>query len=298
MDAEQPVVFSCNRCALRGILHRPSRGSTAQGGNTPFGVVFLHGWSGCRLGPHRMFVHAARQLSRAGYPCLRFDFRGRGESEGTTREASIRSMTEDCRAAVDFFAMTAGVAQVVLLSICSGSKVAIAAATEDNRIAGMILWSAEPMGHKLGEGRNRRRFCAAFTIYLRKLFRPETWRKLVRGHVNTQMVQKTLFNAERPNEAEREAEDRLLERFRSYAGPVLFVYGTADPPTRLAVARYQTWLQNAHIPVECRAIEGANHSFYSLRWEREVLDITSAWMTRRFPIEPALSGDRVAPFAG
>ena len=83
---ETAVTFEREGARRVGVLHLPE----TRVGET--GVVFLHGWSGCRLGPHRMFVTCARRLCATGVPCLRFDFGGRGDSEGEWDTADIAQM--------------------------------------------------------------------------------------------------------------------------------------------------------------------------------------------------------------
>jgi dienelactone hydrolase len=274
---EKPVNFESQGKVVRGVLHLPEGERDAGPA-----VVFLHGWTGCRLGPHRMFVKTARRLAKLGFCCLRFDFTGRGESAGATQDGTIRSMISDTGSAVDFLLAEAPVGDVVLLGICSGCKVAIGAAAEDKRIGHLALWSAEPMGRLRSTATNRRKSLFAFRDYLGKLMRIETWRKILTGRVNTAMVGKAMFDHEAPDRTETEDETGLLERFRSaFKGSILFVYGTNDPDTKLAGIGYRAFCDEAGIKSAFREIEGSNHSFYSLEWEQQVMDITERWLKER-----------------
>ena len=138
---ETPVSFTGSAGTVRAILHQPAADS---GPGTA--VLFLHGWSGDRAGPHRMFVKLARNLTGLGFICLRVDFSGRGDSEGETAAASIESMVADAGQALAFLRAQPLCREVVLLGICSGGKVAIGTAALNPGIPGLILWSAEPMG--------------------------------------------------------------------------------------------------------------------------------------------------------
>jgi pimeloyl-ACP methyl ester carboxylesterase len=270
---EQLVAFEVEQSRLHGVWHVPE-GANASG---PV-VVLLHGWAGSRIGPHRMFVHMARRLAAGGCPCLRFDFRGRGDSEGATARASIRSMVEDTRAAVDFFAPLHPGRRIILLGICSGCKVAIATACGDPRVSGLALWSAEPMGPMRNAASKARKSGDALRAYARKLLRPETWRKLVTFRVNLRMVRKAVASQEYAGRTEIEDERLWLERFRSFRGRALFIYGTNDPETATARAAYASLCRHARIPFNLHGIEGANHSFYSLAWERQVIELTDRWI--------------------
>lgn len=276
---EKPVHFENGDDTLRGILHVPE----VTGNGT--GVVFLHGWSGNRQGPHRMFVTLARRLTERGHHCLRFDFRGRGESDGRTEDAKIKTMIADARCAVDFLSAQTPVKRVVLLGICSAGKVAIGEACDDPRVQGLALWSAEAMGYLRGGTAKAHKSLDAVGHYLRKLTSLDTWRKIVTGQVNTRMVRKAVLVDEAPDQAEMHDESALLDRFRIYRGKVLFIYGGNDPETRIAAGQYVHFCGQHEIPNEFYEIAEANHSFYSLEWERQVMDLTLGWF-ERFPAQP------------
>lgn len=271
---EGPVDFVCEGNTLHGVWHAGEQASLL-----PV-VVMLHGWAGSRIGPHRMFVPMARRLASRGCPVLRFDFRGRGDSEGAVSAASIRSMVSDTRAAIDCAMARAPGRPIVLLGICSGGKVAIATAAGDPRVSGLALWSAEPMGPMRQKDGTRRKSASALRLYTAKLLRPETWRKLLTFRVNVGMVRKAVTSAETAGSTELADEAQWLRRWRSFRGPVLFIYGTNDPDTPVARAGYLGVCGEAGLMHEWHDIHGANHSFYSLAWEREVLDLTEDWVRR------------------
>ena len=270
---EEPVTFESGGETLHGIRHRSETGEGRRA------VVFLHGWSGCRLGPHRMFVTAARRLEALGIASLRFDFRGRGDSGGLTAEASIASMIEDTRAAVTFMQDEADA--IYLLGICSGGKVAVGTAARTAGTAGLILWSAEAMGEMHGTYDGTRKSLVALRAYAAKLTRPETWRRLVTGKVNTGMVRKALTEHEMPSAQELDDESGILRDFRSYTGSVISIYGAAHPETVHAAGAYRDFFNTHGIANELHAVDGANHSFYGLDWEEQVLARTEEWLLNR-----------------
>ncbi len=273
---ERPVQFRSNECVLRGVVHKPDSGKAKAG------VIMLHGWSGCRLGPHRVFVKTARELVRdADCACLRFDFRGRGESDGETADASIQSMTEDAHAAVAWMRDTLNVSRVFLLAICSGCKTAIGAAVDEPTVKGLLLWSAEPMGFLRKRTLNQSKKRRAWMTYARKLLRPETWRKLLTLRVNVGMVRKAVAQQEEPDSEEIRRETAILGRFATWPGEILFVFGDRDPATPTAAAEYTGWCAKQGIRHSVMYIADANHSFYSLDWERQVIDASCAWLRER-----------------
>lgn len=271
---ETAVTIQNGNEAIRAILHEPAVPAG-------LGVVFLHGWSGNRLGPHRMFVTLARRLEALGIHGLRIDFRGRGDSDGATEAASIAGMMADAGCAVDFLMNRASVRRVVLLGICSGGKVAIGTAATDPRIGGLVLWSAEAMGYLRHRAAKSHKSFQAILTYLKKLARPESWLKILTGRVNTRMVRKAIATDETPREAEQVRESALLDRFKKFKGGILFIYGGNDPDTRFAAGAYTQFCAKQGIQNEFHEIAEANHSFYSLLWEREVLKLTELWFEKQ-----------------
>jgi exosortase A-associated hydrolase 1 len=65
--------FDCDGSALGASL------DSAAGGT---GLLFVTGGTQTRIGSHRMFERLALALAQEGWPCLRFDRRGVGDSEG------------------------------------------------------------------------------------------------------------------------------------------------------------------------------------------------------------------------
>lgn len=276
---ETPVsIPTASARKIRVILHPPCPPQKPS-----HAIIFCHGWTGNRLGPHRIFVKAARRLSRQGALCMRIDFTGRGNSDGTTASGSIQQMISDTRAAINFIQQKYPNLPLYLLGICSGGKVAIGAACDEPGIQGLVLWSGEALGHLRHAGTNRRKTMFALTEYLKKLKSPQTWKKIMSGGINLRGVRKTLTKHETRTAKEAAREEKILTRFRSYSGTVLLIYGTHDPDTKMAGNNYQTYLKQNGIMYEYHAVENANHSFYSLESESRVLDLSARWFAENVP---------------
>ena len=80
--SEFPVVFSCGGDQLVGMVHPAA---------ARLGVVIVVGGPQYRVGSHRQFVLMARDLAREGYPVLRFDYRGMGDSDGAVRGSATQA---------------------------------------------------------------------------------------------------------------------------------------------------------------------------------------------------------------
>src|SRR5882672_7230784 len=83
---ELPVLFHCEGDQLVGVLARPDQPRDV-------GVVVVVGGPQYRVGSHRQFILLARTLASEGIACLRFDYRGMGDSEGEAR--SFESVDAD-----------------------------------------------------------------------------------------------------------------------------------------------------------------------------------------------------------
>lgn len=290
------VTFGPDGAALRGVFHEPFDCD-----NFRPAILLLHGWSGCRTGPHQIFVKLARQLCQAGFPVLRLDFRGRGESDGNIYDAVLQTMIEDAHAAIEWLCESTGRRNCVLVGICSGSEVAIGAA-QHRAVAGVVLWSAPIFAGLAETGRTMRRHWHFLKNYLCKLIRPEIWRKFFAGRIQWRTIGRVLtigaddpvgFNivgdAVQVRESERVELRRILCGFKEgFCGPALMVYGTGDPDAKSAVHWYRAVLEQMGLEATVHLVVGANHSFYSCDWKDEVILATERWLGETFSDESAV----------
>ena len=263
---EHFVSFESNGGVVRGVLTLPA-------GEIRRTVLFLGGWSGDRQGPHRLFLRYARHLAGQGTASLRIDDRGRGESDGEHNDAGIATMADDAERAVEWL-RSKGLLPCGLdvVAICSGCKVAITLATRVD-VRHLDLLSAEAMGSLRAKGTNAAKTASALRSYIRKLFRKETWRKIFRGEVRTDMVGKALAHHETRSADEARAEDAILSRFRSYRGTIAFVHGGSDPDAPGARAGYERFCRKNSISAIFDTVPNAGHSYYALDWTASVFDL-------------------------
>lgn len=249
-------------------------------------IAMLHGWSGTRSGPHQMLTRAARHLSAQGYACLRFDFAGRGDSDGDTGLATLATMQGDARAAFEWL-RAQNQAPLLVLGLCSGCEIAVASV--NSGVSGAILWSAPifaapPSGELRGKKRG-----ANLQKYARKLLSPATYAKILRGQIDTKSVGKALagggggasknLESDAPGQLPPGFRRACLDKWRAWEAPRLQIYGGADPITQDSLHFYREY---SGAPAEIALIEGANHSFYGLEWEQQVFDETLKWLNARF----------------
>ena len=267
---ERPVSFE-SAVLLQGILTAPEGAQAA--------VVFAHGWSGYRCGPHRMFVNAARRFAEAGIASLRFDFRGRGDSAGDAAETDLDGMIDDVLAAAQFVRAETGIERIVPLGLCSGGNVVLGAASLDKSFAGLVLWSTPLFAPQKPAGERARRRVRVLGDYARKLFRRETWARLVAGGIDFRGVGRAVKGHDKP--AGRNPKDSrcdVMAELAGYDGPALFIYGSRDDEAIGAPETYAAFCREHGIPATLHTVGGANHSYYSLAWEREVIETTLDWL--------------------
>lgn len=305
---EEPVGFVVGGARLRGILAHP------EGSAQAVGVVFSHGWSGNRSGPQGLLTHLARRFAGKGYPSLRFDFRGRGESEGEGLEASLPSMAEDLAAACRFFREQTGVRKLVCFGLCSGGNVTIGS-LPNLSASGLILLSVYPFSDGDTFGRDMHRTLHYLHVYWRKATQGSTWRRLFRGDVSIKGVCNVLFGhflnrgRNRRKEEGAATEDGKTEAPRRAAGktaksaavesrsqgaeapkthltklkpnlPVLMVYGTADPDAPAAKTYFGDYVREQNLPLDIVEIPGANHNFSSAEWTAEVETLAAEFLQK------------------
>ena len=278
-----PALPGCSasaECVSLGQADRTVRAILDIPDGTPrAGALFLHGWSGDRTGPHRLFTRYARQLAQQGYLCLRPDFIGRGLSDGESSDASIALMAENAKTALEALRdRLPPDAPITVIAICSGCKVAVTLASGHPGIDRLVLWSAESMGGLRSSATGLRKTLNTLATYAHKLSRPETWKKLISGKVQTGMVTKALVKHETRTPEEAAWEDDVLKRFRAFRHPVLFVFGGSDSDAPGSSHAYAHYCKRNNIPHTMHTIPHAGHSYYGEAWTRELLDTSSAFL--------------------
>ena len=231
-----------------------------------------------------MFVNAARRLTAEGFHCLRLDLRGRGDSPGDKDDTDLDAMIDDVLAAGRYLRAN-GTEKLSVLGICSGGNVTLGAASLDKSIDCLILWSTPLFAPHKKKTEELRRTGFFLGEYLRKLFRRETYAKLFAGKLNIRLILAILTGKGRGNpraaRGERNPKDSrrdVMADLEGYAGKALFIYGSADDEAAGAPEFYREYCRKNSIPAAFHTVEGANHSYYSLDWEKEVIDTTLSWL--------------------
>lgn len=274
----RPLTFQSEGARLSGIFAGPETEPKHAA------VVLVHGWSGYRIGPHRMLLRTARCLNRAGYATLHFDLRGRGDSEGDYATTDLDMMIRDTMEAIRAAQRESTCDKVWLLGICSGANVAIGAATLSPGVCGVVAWSALPYQKHVTHEQQSARRQANLMEYVRKAFRLQTWKKVIAGRVNYRLVRSALRGSDAVRSGDRNLKESardIMSDLKSYRGRILFVHGSKDPEGMVGRQHFMEFHEHHGLEARFHLVEGANHSYYSLAWESAIVEASLAFMEER-----------------
>ncbi len=229
--AEYPVTFLCQDAELAGVIHR---GNT----HSPLGVlIVVAGGPQYRVGAHRQFVSMARMFAANGYPVMRFDLRGMGDSSGA--HVGYEQSGPDVRAAIDtFFRYEPQLKEVALFGECESASGILFYASQDARVHRIAL--ANPWVRTPGVQAE----AILKHYYLDRLWSREFWLSVRAGEYKFAASVRSfisvfaafLRNRLKPRKAAREQEEfdnlplpsRTAEGLRRFRGSVLVLLSGRD----------------------------------------------------------------------
>lgn len=244
--------------SLLGVLTRPAAPSQTQA----VGVVIVVGGPQTRVGSHRQFVLLARALATAGYPCLRFDYSGMGDSPGP--KPDFEAAGPDIRRACDaLLAAEPGCSRVALWGLCDGATAALFHAVSDRRVAAVI--AANPWVRS----DSTRAAALVREHYGSRLRSPRFWKRLLRGDVNVFAAAKEAIGhallAQRADEPSSRESDGLPQRVARAVRSVNAVLRFQLSGNDLTAAEFQVAMNRAGVllngdPTVLR-LDDADHTF-------------------------------------
>ncbi len=279
---EEALGFRCGDTPLWGVLTRPAPAAT----ETPkMAVVIAVGGPQYRVGSHRQFVLLARRLAQHGFPTLRFDYQGMGDSDGNMR--TFEEVGPDLHAAVDALRRACPEAQqVVVWGLCDAASAAMMFAVSHADVVGIV--AANPWA------RSEASLAAAQVkhYYAARLMQGEFWAKLIRGGLDWRgSITALASNLKRfrglslQNDAGRpdaSFQTRMAIGLAGFQGRVLLIMAGNDLTAKEflqyteASAPWRGLLDSARI----RRVDvpDADHTFSCRAWRSEVEDATIAWL--------------------
>lgn len=280
--SERPLVFACGAERLIGVAHLPDCPAR-------IGVVVVVGGPQYRVGSHRQFVSLGRALEEGGFACLRFDYRGMGDSAAPMR--NFEAVGDDLCAAIDALIEAApAVERVVLWGLCDGASAALMYASQDARVEGVIAinpWvrseaslAAAQLSH----------------YYKGRLLSVHFWRRLLGGEIQfgrsiaglATVVRKRLRGRRVARHTSRQPAlsfiERMGEGWRRMRGRVLVILSGNDLTARefADFCRTQSGWREAVMPGPNFAeLRDADHTFSRSEWKRSVEHLTLEWLRSR-----------------
>lgn len=126
------IAVSFNGCF--GWLHRPDHGLVAN-----VGVLLCTGLSQDAGNAHRPLRQLANSLAEAGYPAVRFDYPGTGDSMELDGREPWQAWQTSIHDAADWMRANAGVRHVVLVGVRIGAMLSALVAQQRDDVAGLVL---------------------------------------------------------------------------------------------------------------------------------------------------------------
>jgi len=287
---EKVVSFVNKGLKMYGIVHIPDE-IPVSFNNRKIGVLLLHAGRQARRGPHKFYVKVARALCEEGFYVLRYDNRGYGDSEGT-ENVTANEWFDDALHAIKFFSEYQSLDKLILWGLCGGSVLAIhSAANEPSKIDSLILFNLiyrPDIANSKGEFK---------TVY-RKLLTLGFWRKffsaspiyyIKKGYPNVKRLFKRAFC---PSQFEINFEDSVIRlvdslpnSFSLASKPTSFIFSTGDPLVGNVNEDFlgnPVWSKHLKgIPIDLSFVEGADHNFSSVEYEKAAIDKTVTIAVKR-----------------
>jgi exosortase A-associated hydrolase 1 len=290
---ESALWIDCNGTPMLSVLCVPGAPSAAK-----VGVLIAVGGPQYRVGSHRQFTLLARHLAEAGYPVLRFDYRGMGDSDGTPR--SFLEVEDDISAAADALREYTGVEQVVFWGLCDAASALLFGHWKRHRVGGLVLvnpWVRSEAS--LATTRLKH-------YYTARLSSAGFWNKLLTGQFDWRNSVKSFARSlgaafsTGSTEATKTAgvasisyQAKMAQGLRSFNGRVLLALSGNDLTAREFLDHAATdphWAGLLDSPrVKKVKLAEADHTFSSARWRAWLEEQTLEWLGE-FDARPDVRG--------
>ncbi|MDR0775298.1 MAG: hydrolase 1, exosortase A system-associated [Azonexus sp.] len=282
--SEQAIVFPCAGETLLGIVAVPDAPATV-------GVLIVVGGPQYRAGSHRQFLLLARALAAAGYPALRFDYRGMGDSSGELRD--FTAVDADIAAALAAFRQHCPqLERIVLWGLCDAATAALLYwdGSRDAALGGLALLNPWARSEATLARTHIKHY------YVQRLLQGEFWRKLLGGRLGIARAVRDLaanwLRARHAGAAETSAaaepfQTRMMRALADFPGPSLLLLSGDDYTAKefLEACRADAVATRALAKPDLTRLDvpAADHTFSSRALRRTVEAATLDWLRRELP---------------
>lgn len=244
--------FACEGSQLAGTLHMAP-------GRT--GLLIVSGGNELRAGPWGSQVQIAGAAAFAGFPALRFDRRGTGDSEGDNA-GFIGSIPDIAAAIAAFRVQVPALQRIVAFGNCDAASALMLAGGAG--LNGLVLanpWTFEPEPEPTGAAAPDQPAPTPMPPsvlrrhYLKRLTDPKALWRLLTGQVQVTQMAAALRDAVRTDAPPGPLASQMADGLARFAGPVTILLAERD---RTAQAFLSNWDK---ADPRLRQCPGASHSF-------------------------------------
>ncbi len=137
-----PVVFGPAERPITGLFHPGWRRGGSSAAGRSLGVILCDPLGYEAMSAHRTYRVLAERLASRGYPALRFDYDGTGNSPGRFDAPDrVNAWLASVQAALSYMRSRPGVERVALFGVRFGGTLATLAAEEDGQVECLIAWA-------------------------------------------------------------------------------------------------------------------------------------------------------------
>jgi pimeloyl-ACP methyl ester carboxylesterase len=271
---EMAIMFGRSR-SLTGIFNEatekhPSRQLPA--------FIFLNSGVIHRIGPNRLHVRMAREMASMGFPSLRFDMSGIGDSRASRTDIPRHERWAiETQEAMNFLNQEFRINRFILIGNCSGAGAAFLTANVDARVTAAVL--INPQGPK-----------KLLRYYMRlALFNLNFWLRVIRGRTkfrreiyqireqSRDLYQRELNDVNIANEAATKLHS-LIRR----GTDILIVHCEWDPGWdyfKVKLGKIINELSSSK-KIKTEIIYGINHDFNMIQGQEDLIRIVRDWASQ------------------
>lgn len=279
--SEQAVVFPCVGEQMLGIIALPEPTEKT-------GVLIVVGGPQYRAGSHRQFLLLSRALAVAGYPAMRFDYRGMGDSSGDQR--CFEAIDDDIAAAIAAFRQHCPqLERIVFWGLCDAATASLLYwdRTRDARVSGLVLLNPWVRSEATLARMHIKHY------YAQRLLQGEFWRKLLSGKLGIgralrdfagSWLRARQTSAAATADAAQPFQKRMMRALEEFPGPSLLILSGDDYTAKEFLEACQADAQATRALNSARLthvnVVGADHTFSSRELRQSVEATTLAWLQK------------------
>ena len=294
---------------LFGMYHSPAKRQLVK----KTAIILISPGVKMRVAPHRLYNQMAEQFSANGFPVLRFDFWGVGDSEGECPEELLADLygeiqvgryVQDCQCAMQWLSGEKGIDRFVLGGLCGGAITGLLAGADDPRCVGLLSLGIPVILDSLNVDQSRYmtqwQRGAIRKTYFRKLISPGAWLRLLTFKSDLGLIWRSVFRLSSPNSApgkEQESEQTEKSNLNPHFAPKFFALLERGCPALLIfsgsdrllyeyeekfASRHRKRLESTQTGLKLHVVPNANHILSRREWKQNMMEQACNWLKKGF----------------